>query len=334
MHPSTTVDDPIPLIADPLADALKYLRMDGVFYCRSELTGPWGLDLPPMPGCLWFHVVTSGSCWLVDSAGEKTFIRRGDLAVLPHGAGHRVLDEPGSPSRSVFDIPHDYLSEQYAVIRHGGGGEPVDLICGAVRFGHPAARTLIDVLPEIVHVDPSTGATDLQWLPSLLSMIANETRSIRPGGEAVVTRLCDIVVIQAIRSWIETDPAARRGWLGALQDPRVGHAIAMVHREPARDWSVASLAAEVAMSRSAFSARFSDLVGESAMQYVTRWRMHVALDLLRDQGLSVVEVSGRLGYLSEASFSRAFKRIMGMSPGAAGRTRHSAATADVQAVPR
>ena len=132
----------------------------------------------------------------------------------------------------------------------------------------------------------------------------------------MITRLGDILVIQAIRAWIESDPAARTGWLGALQDRQIGHAISLIHRDPARDWTVASLAGELAMSRSAFAARFTELVGEPAMQYVTRWRMHVGLNALKDEGATVAELADRLGYRSEAAFARAFKRVIGVSPGA------------------
>jgi AraC-like DNA-binding protein len=157
-------------------------------------------------------------------------------------------------------------------------------------------------------------------MQSTLRLIAAEAQTLRPGGEAVITRLSDILVIQAIRSWIENDPAGQSGWLGALQDPQIGRAISLVHRDPARAWTVASLARELAMSRSAFAARFTQLAGEPVMRYVTRWRMHVALDWLREDGVSVAELASRLGYESEAAFSRAFKRTIGVSPGA---VRHS-----------
>jgi AraC-like DNA-binding protein len=131
-------------------------------------------------------------------------------------------------------------------------------------------------------------------------------------------------VIHAIRSWIAQDPAAQTGWLGALQDKQIGRIISVIHREPARTWTLESLAAEAAMSRSAFAARFTQLVGEPAMRYVTRWRMHMALTWLKENDTPVAELSQRLGYESEAAFSRAFKRYVGVSPGAARRSRDTA----------
>jgi transcriptional regulator GlxA family with amidase domain len=157
------------------------------------------------------------------------------------------------------------------------------------------------------------------WMRATLDVIADETRSVRPGGDAIISRLCDIVVLQAIRTWIERDPGAQTGWLGALHDAQIGTAIAAIHADPAHEWSVTRLADQVAMSRSAFAARFSDLVGESAMRYVTRWRMYRALDLLETGNGTVAAVGRQVGYDSEAAFSRAFKRVMGVAPRAAAR---------------
>ncbi|SDM46101.1 AraC family transcriptional regulator [Allokutzneria albata] len=310
---------------DPLAEALHFLRMTGTFYCRSELTAPWGMTLPAMADCLWFHIVTAGRCVLeVDGAEPRTLLP-GDLALVPHGEGHRLRDVPDAPAPAIEGLPHDYVSDRYAVLRHGGGGAETTLVCGAVRFDHPTARSLVDVLPKIIHVEPA-GSPQAEWTQSTLRLIAAEAGALRPGGEAVITRLSDILVVQGIRSWLEHDPSARTGWLGALRDKQIGRALTLVHRHPERGWTVASLAAELAMSRSAFAARFTELVGEPAMQYVTRWRMLVALDVLRHEGASVAELAGRLGYQSEAAFSRAFKRVVGVSPGAVKRSGPGLAT--------
>ena len=184
-----------------------------------------------------------------------------------------------------------------------------------MRFDHPAARNVVEILPPAIHLEPS-GSPQLDWLQATLRLMAAEARELRPGGEAVITRLADILVVQAIRSWLESDPAAQSGWLGALQDKQIGRAIALIHREPARQWTVAGLARELAMSRSAFAARFTDLVGEPVMHYVARWRMQVAVDSLRDGEATVGQLANLLGYRSEAAFARAFKRVVGVPPGA------------------
>src|SRR6266568_586573 len=300
---------------DALGDALHFLRMSGTSYCTSELTAPWALQLPVVEGGLTFHVLTSGRCWLEVTGAERRLLEPGDLALVPHGEGHRLSSKPGVAARRIDDLPHERVSDRYKILRHGGGGAPTSLICGAVRFDHPAAHRLIGALPKVIHVHASSGRSQ-DWLESTLRFMAAEAKELRPGGETVITRLADILVIQAIRSWIGNDPAARAGWLGALQDPQIGRAIALIQREPERDWTLASLAREVSMSRSAFAARFTELAGEPAMRYVARWRMHVAVGWLKEDRAVVGELAGRLGYRSEAAFSRAFKRLIGASPGA------------------
>jgi AraC-like DNA-binding protein len=306
--------DPFPP-ADPLGEALHFLRMNGAFYCRSELTAPWGLTLPPMRGYLWFHVIASGRVWLETGEDDAGWIGVGDLALVPHGEGHFLRSEPGARAPGILELERELVSDRYEVLRHGGGGAPTTLICGAVRFEHPAARNLVEILPRTIHIEASSSPR-LEWMQSLLSLMAAEARELRPGGEAVITRLGDILVIQALRAWMESDPAAQTGWLGALRDPQIGRAISLIHRDPARDWTVASLASELAMSRSAFAARFTELVGEPVMRYVSRWRMHVAVAALKEEDATVAELAERLGYRSEAAFSRAFKRVIGASPGA------------------
>lgn len=300
--------------ADALGRALHLLRMNGAFYCRAELTAPWGMSMPAMPGYLWFHVVLTGTLRLEAPDAEPQDVGAGELALVPLGTGHALRSQPGVPVPDVLTLDREQVSDRYEVLRHGGGGAATSLVCGAVRLEHPAARNLIRALPPSILV--SADASGSEWIHSTLRLLATEARDPRPGGEAVITRLADIIVIQAIRSWIETDPAARTGWLGALRDPHIGRAIALVHADPARAWTVGSLAGELAMSRSAFAARFTELVGEPAMQYVTTWRMHVAQAALQDGDATVAQLGATLGYHSEAAFARAFKRVIGTSPGA------------------
>ena len=310
--------------ADPLGEALHLLRMNGAFYSHAQLTAPWGMSLDAMPGYMWFHVPTAGELWVDASDADPIRVRPGELALVPHGEGHRLRSEPGTATPDVQELDSEMVSDRYEIIRHGGGGDPTTLICGAVRFDHPVARNLVEILPRSIHIRAGN-SPQVERMQSTLALLAAEARETRPGGEAVITRLADILVIQAIRSWLETDPAARTGWLGALNDPQIGRAISLIHAEPAREWTVASLAQATAMSRSAFAARFSRLVEQPAMEYVTRWRMQVAAEELRQGGASVAEVADRLGYRSEAAFARAFKRVIGVPPGAVRRAGSAAA---------
>lgn len=309
------IDNPWASI-DPLGEALHFLHMSGVFYTRSEFTAPWALALPAFPDCLMFHVVTSGRCWLDVEGVEPHLLQTGDLALVPHGEGHQLLSEPGIPAAKLFDLPREQISERYEILKYGQGGAASNLICGTVRFDHPAAHDLVRLLPKVIHIE-AWQSPQMEWIQSTLRLMATEAKVIQPGGETIITRLADILVIQAIRSWIAEDPMAQTGWLGALQDKQMGYAILLIQRDPARVWTVAALANEVAMSRSAFAARFKALVGEPPMQYITRWRMNVALTRLKKEDISIGELANHLGYQSEAAFSRAFKRFIGISPGAA-----------------
>src|SRR4051812_29953838 len=299
---------------DPLGRALHLLRMNGAFYCRTELTAPWGLGLPAMPGYLWFHVVLAGTLRLETPDAPPRTITAGELALVPRGEGHALRSEAGVDAPDVLSLDRELVSDRYEVLRHGGGGVATALVCGAVRLEHPAARNLIRALPPSILI--GADAPGAEWIQSTLRLLAAEARHPRPGGEAVITRLADIIVIQAIRAWLETDPGARTGWLGALRDPYVGRAIALVHADPACAWTVERLARELSISRSAFAARFTELVGEPAMQYVTTWRMPLALAALQEGAATVAQLADRLGYRSEAAFARAFKRVIGTPPGA------------------
>lgn len=312
----------VPTSADPLGEALHFLRMSGTLYCRSEFTAPWGLELPTLPDSLMFHIVTHGECWLEVEDAAPTHLQVGSFALVPHGRGHRLVSEPGAQAVGLFDVPTEHISERYEVLRQGGPGAPATLICGAVRFDHPAAADLLRLLPPVVTIE-TWRSPDLEWMQTTLRLMASEASALRAGGETVITRLADILVIQAVRAWIDQHAAAQPGWLAALRDPHVGRVIQQVHRSPGRLWTVDTMAREAGMSRSAFSARFTTLVGEPAMRFVARWRMHVAVAALRDDRVTIAAVAEQLGYDSEAAFSRAFKRVVGRWPS---EVRRSAST--------
>ncbi len=292
-----------------VADALRHITISGVFYCPSYLREPWGGTVPPMPGCVWFHAVTSGRCELVVGSDRRQ-LQAGDLALVPHGAGHRI--EAGGPSEypSIPDLPHEEQSDNYAVLRYGDDGPLTELVCGGLRLEHPSARRLLDGLPPIVHVRTVRRTV----LGATLDLLAEEVTGREVGSEAVISRLCDILVIQAIRHWMTGGEATGSPWLRAMGDPQVGPALAALHAAPAAPWTVGSLASRAAMSRSAFAARFRQLLGQPVMGYLTELRMQLAVDLLHRSDRTVAEVATAVGYESDASFSRVFKRHLGTSP--------------------
>jgi AraC-like DNA-binding protein len=306
---------------EPLGETLQGLRMSGAFYCQSELSAPWGLALPPLPDCLIFHIMVAGQCRIQVEGSEDRALHEGDLVVVPQGQGHLLSSGPGVAVAKLFDVARDRVSERYESLRHGGGGDETHMLCGVVRVGEPAARRLVSQLPPVLVVR-TAGSQQSQWMLETVRLLRTEARDLRPGAETIITRLGDVVVLQAIRTWIETEPSARTGFLGALQDEQIGRALSAMHRHPDRRWTVASLAAVAAMSRSAFAARFVRLLGESPMGYVARSRMNAALTRLEDSAASPSEIAGEFGYQSEAAFSRAFKRITGRTPGQA---RHDTA---------
>jgi AraC-like DNA-binding protein len=172
---------------------------------------------------------------------------------------------------------------------------------------------MVALLPKIIPMKAATPGNE--WLRGSVKLMMDEARSLGPGGDAVITRFSDILVVQAIRHWLQTDPHAQTGWLGALQDPQVGSALTFIHRDPTRPWTVESLASAVGVSRSGLAARFAELVGQTPMTYLRHWRFEVARNWLCDTDQTLAEIAEQLGYESEASFSRAFKKATGKTPG-------------------
>lgn len=304
---------------DPLSESLQLLRMSSTLYSRCYFTSPWGLELPSLPGMLMFHVVTFGHCWLRVQGAVLRLLQRGDFVLVPRGTGHSLLSHPDAAAVPLFDMPREYLSERYEIIRHAGGGAPAEIVCGTMEVDNPGAVQLLTLLPPVIGSEVMS-AVHKQWLLSTLQLMAEEAVDCKVGRETLLARLADVVVMHAIRNWIENDPAATTGWLQALRDKQIGRAIALIHDDPSRPWTLGSLAEEVAMSRSAFATRFAELVGMPVMHYVTQWRMQVAMSMLKSDDVRVSDLAARLGYQSEAAFSRAFKRFMGISPSAVRRT--------------
>ena len=311
------MDQPTPNASfdtDPLGASLHLLRLEGTFYSRGELTSPWSISVPPLDRLLSFIVVTSGRCWLVLDGQQPIRLEQGSLALIPHPTPHRVCSDPELPPLPLFDIPVEKVSERFEVMRHGGGGEVTRTMYGCIRFDHVAAQHLIRHLPNVIRID-SWEEESSSWLQSTLRFIAREASQLRPGGETVITRLADVVVIQALRAWLDSAPEAESGWLAALRDPQIGGALSMIHKDPGAKWSLEGLARAVGMSRSAFVARFSAMVGSAPMAYVTHWRMNLARARIVEKSAPLSTIALDLGYQSEAAFCRAFKRHFSVSPG-------------------
>lgn len=303
-----------PEITDPLGLVLHSLRVQGVFYCRSELSGDWGLAMPQAPGCMWFHVGLTGRCDIESDEFDRVELTPGGFVLVTRGVGHDLSSTPAAERPDVVGLPHEYENENYAVLRYGEGPVTTTLVCGMIRLASHVGQELIDALPPVIAMD---GLDNLQseWMQSSIRLMAAESKSMSPGGDTIVTRLCDILVIQALRRWLETSDDAQKGWLGALKDPSIGRAMSAVHKDPEVSWDLETMAATAGMSRSAFAARFASLVGRTPVKYATEVRMRRAQELLSDPNNSVAELAWRFGYNSEASFHRAFKRVVGIPPG-------------------
>lgn len=312
----------IPASADPLGEALHLLRLEGSLYCQSLLSAPWGIEVPPLAPQLSFVVMTRGQGWLLVEGNAPHRLVSGALTLIPHGVRHRLVSEPDVEAVPLFDLPIQRVSERFERVAIQGGGEVSLATYGVMRFEHGAAARLIAELPALVHVSPT--ADEAGWMQSTLRLIEREATALRAGGETVITRLADILVIQAIRAWLDSASEAQQGWFAALRDPRLGRAIALIHREPERTMDVPFLARHAGMSRSAFCSRFTELVGESPMRYLSRWRLDLAHSKLRRTNVALAEVAEQTGYQSDVAFCRAFKREFGVTPASVRRAERSA----------
>jgi AraC-like DNA-binding protein len=300
----------------PLTDILQDLRLKSSFYCRSDVCAPWGLAFSIQDGPA-FHIFLVGQGYLrMDS--QNTSLQAGDVVLLPHSVAHDLVSGTKNLAVPIEKLSSTHVGDNAAFLTLEGDGDRSLLICGRVRFAGLVEHPLIALLPKmlILHTahKQDTGQED-EWLGSTLRMLAEEAYSLRPGSMAVMKRLADILVLQTIRAWLDGNANQQEGWLAALRDPEIGKVLVSIHQQAEYRWTVNSLAAQAHLSRSVFSERFSRLVGMAPMQYVTHWKMHLASNWIEEDRLSLREVTHRLGYSSEAAFSRAFRRYMQLPPG-------------------
>ena len=299
--------------SDGLSQLLLRLTVNSTLYCQSAMTAPWGFRVAARSGPA-FHLLTSGSAWLeVEGREEPVRLAAGDLVILPRGEAHVVKDSMNSPVLWLDRI----LSQTPPVegrLRHGGGGEPSELLCGGFSVEQLTARPLLEALPTVIHLRGSGGRAP-EWLVGLIRMISVEMASGGSGSEAVVTRLTDALLAQALRQCLmEADKA--NGGSTAVSDPQIARALRLIREQPERPWTVPRMAAAVSMSRSAFADRFRAVTGETPMQNLTRYRMARAAEYLRGTSAGIREIARLVGYDSEVSVTKAFRRQFGTSPGA------------------
>ena len=313
---------------DVLSDVLRAVRLTGAAYFDFELSSPWVREAPPardlaglvMPGAqrvIEYHLIAKGSCWgQAIGLGEPIRLGEGDVILFPRGDAHVISSEPGMRERVDIAAFPDRSTPLPVFYEIGGGGpERARLVCCFLGCDDRPYNPLLDALPSVIHLSATRAHSTAEWLGQLMSTAAIESRSARPGGENVLARLSELMFVETIRQYLATLPLSESGWLAGLRDPIVGHALAALHREPAAPWTVERLARAVAISRSVLAERFTDLVGQPPMQYLALWRMQLASRLLID-GRPLAAIADAVGYESEASFSRAFKKLVGHSPAA------------------
>jgi AraC family transcriptional regulator, alkane utilization regulator len=324
---------------DPLSQVLERVRFHGMVMNRSELHAPWGIrmpgsiqeippgrrmarphDLPPSAPEPPFpqgglYVILRGSCFLeVDGVRGAISLAAGDLVVLTRPRGHSLRDSLKTPVRPMWELlPPPAPGDPPAGFTVPGKGPLTSLVCGCFIFDHRWHEQLMSAMPPVIHISGESGHS-ASWLEDTIRLLGYETAQCRPGWQSVVNHLVHVLFVQAMRAHVAQLPQGSGNWLSALQDPAIGQALGLIYAFPGQDWSVATLAEAVVMSRSAFAARFNEVVGEPPMQCLVRLRMQVAGDLLADRSIPIKQIAAHVGYRSEAAFSHAFSRVTGQSP--------------------
>jgi len=326
---------------DVLSDVLRAVRLTGAIFFDVEARVPWVAHTPPvkdfahavMPGSghvIAFHVLTRGSCWaeLVDGSVPPVRLQAGDLVILPIGDEHVFCSVPGmraTPDLSRYRRPVNERLPLPVVVNEGGGPETCQFVCGYFGCDARPFNPLLEALPRIVHAPVS--AETRGWLSSLVRIAVQETEHGSAGGETMLAKLAELMFVEVIRKYIDGLPKDSRGWLSGLRDRHVGAALRLIHARPSGPLTLESLARDVGLSRSVFAERFAHFVGVPPMQYLARWRLQLAAHLLQGNGTSIAAAAAEVGYESEAAFNRAFKKFVGVPPGA-WRRSHNARPAE------
>jgi len=339
---------------DTLSDLLRAVRLRGAVFFYVEGSDPWVAETPAsrqiipalLPGVehlMAFHGVARGSCWASLVGGEPIRLDEGDLVLFPQGDHHVMSSAPGlrakvvdpgiyfapKPPQLPFSISVTVEGMSTARL-HGGGAEHTTLACGFLGCDAKPFNPLLASMPRVLHM-PGLATGGPSWMADLLRAVVEESNRKRPGGEAVLERMSEMLFVELLRRYADTLPADQAGWLSGMRDAAVGRALALMHEKPAEPWTVERLSEAAALSRSVLHERFVHFMGQPPMQYLAQWRMQLAAGRLRDTDSKVREIALDAGYESEAAFSRAFRRAVGQSPGAWRRAHRAAPEARVAA---
>ena len=315
--------------ADALSDVLRTVRLTGATFFDVVAKAPWVCEQPPremilpkiLPGAehlIAYHVITEGRCF-VNIVGEAPIaVEAGEVIVFTRGDPHVMSSSPGMRAdRAAPDVLDAATGSQLPFFMNHGGDGPASakFVCGFLACDARPFNPLLDNLPPIIKVGNKQGS-DAPWLGQFIRAATVESADKRAGGESVLAKLSELMFIEVVRRHLEALPPEQAGWLAGLRDPFVGKALSLMHANPARNWMIEDLAKDVGLSRSVLAERFADLVGMPPMQYLAKWRMQVAAGLLSGGRANMAAVAAEIGYGSEAAFSRAFKKVVGVPPSA------------------
>lgn len=309
---------------DVLSSVLGSIHLESGAFARPVMRAPWGVQfehdrLADRLGAdgnrlAAFHAMVRGSAFLRMEGKAPISVSAGDLLVFPRADDHIMSDTVDRPAVPIGALIEAAGSEEAAIAQIAQGvGAETTIVCGYFIYERQGAHPLLSMLPPLIHIKGEEGRS-VEWLDTTLTFMASEVSRGDPGSRAVMHRLTDILFIQVVRSYIEQLNGHGGGWLRGLRDERVSKALAAVHADPSRAWTVADLAKTAGVSRTVLARRFNELVGEPPLQYLTRWRMQKATEDLAHPAIPLIDVAQRAGYGSEAAFSRVFKKMIGTPP--------------------